>query len=270
MNLYLNNIFISEDISFFKLISILLVSFFSNIFSSISGGGAGLIQLPALLLFGIPYYKALSLHKIATVALGIGGSIRRYSLLKDRIPLLAQLLLFGIPGVLIGTKIVAFTSEEYLYFILGLLSITLGVYSSYKPNLGLIKINKEVTFYSKLKFNIIIFLIGILNGSISSGTGLLVTIILIRTYGMDFLSAVALTFISVGIFWNAVGAISLLGLGEIPLDLLWILLIGSFFGGLVGAHLSILKGNKLIKKLFTVLCFLVGISLVIKSINSTI
>ena len=63
---------------------IFFISFISNTFSAISGGGAGLIQLPALLLSGIPYYQALATHKIATVALGFGGSIRNFkSLRKD-------------------------------------------------------------------------------------------------------------------------------------------------------------------------------------------
>ena len=45
-----------------KSISIFLISFFSNTFSAISGGGAGLLQLPALILFGVPYYQALACH----------------------------------------------------------------------------------------------------------------------------------------------------------------------------------------------------------------
>ena len=56
-------------------ISLLLISLISNIFSAFSGGGAGVIQLPAiLLLFNIPFIDALAIHKIATVALGIGAT----------------------------------------------------------------------------------------------------------------------------------------------------------------------------------------------------
>ena len=52
-----------------------IVSFVSNFISALSGGGAGLIQLPALLLFGLPFSKALATHKVASVALGLGASI---------------------------------------------------------------------------------------------------------------------------------------------------------------------------------------------------
>ena len=174
--------------SFFKSISIFLISFFSNTFSSISGGGAGLLQLPALILSGVPYYQALASHKLATVALGLGGSLRNFKSLKNDINVAYQILIFGLPGVILGASIIEFISEKYLYLFLGIISITLAFYSFLKSDFGLSSLKKELNFINKIKFSIFIFLIGILNGSISSGTGLLVTILLIKTFGMDFLS----------------------------------------------------------------------------------
>tara|TARA_S200000501_G_scaffold17925_1_gene15892 strand:- start:162 stop:425 length:264 start_codon:yes stop_codon:yes gene_type:complete len=87
---------------------------------------------------------------------------------------------------------------------------------------------------------------------------------------MDFIRAVSLTFFTVGIFWNALGAISLSRIGYIPTNLLVILILGSFTGGYFGAHLSNLKGNKVIKNTFTIVCLLVGVSLLAKSIGSLI
>ena len=82
--LYLSTILLGNfDHSLFKSIYIFLISFFSNTFSAISGGGAGLLQLPALILSGVPYYQALASHKLATVALGIGGSLRNYKSLRN-------------------------------------------------------------------------------------------------------------------------------------------------------------------------------------------
>ena len=149
---------------------------------------------------------------------------------------------------------------------LGIFSIFLALYSSLKPNFGLNSSDDNINFQLKLKFIIPIFLIGILNGSVSSGTGLLVTMLLIKNFKIDFLRAISLTFFTVGIFWNMIGALFLSRIGIIPTNLLLILILGSFTGGYFGAHLSNLKGNKLIKKTFTVVCLLVGISLLIKSI----
>ena len=258
----------SLDNSFHKSISIFLISLVSNTFSAISGGGAGLLQLPALILSGIPYYQALASHKLATVALGIGGSLRNYKSLKDDIYVAWQILIFGLPGVIFGTFIIDFISERYLYLLLGLISIVLAFYSFFKSDLGISSGNIELKLINKIRFLIFIFFIGILNGSISSGTGLLVTILLIKTFGMDFLRAISLTFFTVGIFWNFTGAFFLSKIGVVPLNILILLIAGSFLGGYLGAHLSKLKGNSLIKKTFTFVCFSVGISLFIKSIMS--
>ena len=256
------------DHSLFKSISIFLISFISNTFSAIAGGGAGLLQLPALILSGTPYYQSLASHKLATVALGIGGSLRNYKSLGNDINVAWQILIFGLPGVFFGASIVVYISEQYLYLCLGMISIFLAFYSFFKSDLGLSSGNKSLSLFNKIRFFIFIFLIGVLNGSISSGTGLLVTILLIKIHGMDFLRAISLTFLTVGIFWNFTGAIFLSKIGTVPLNILILLIIGSLTGGYFGAHLSKLKGNILIKKTFTSVCLLVGISLLIKSIKN--
>ena len=259
--------YINQDLNILSQFIIFIISYLSNVFSSIAGGGAGLIQLPALILFGIPYYKALAVHKIATVALGIGGSIRNHKNIEKNYLIVFQLIIFGIPGVILGTFIVSLISDEYLYLLLAIFTILLGYYSFIKPNLGLISIQKKIGRFTYLKFNSIVFIIGILNGSISSGTGLLVTILLIQTFGLDFLTSISITFLTVGIFWNLAGAIALSKIGSLPLNILSILILGSFLGGFSGAHLSNLKGNKFIKRLFTFLCFLIGLTLIFKLFN---
>ncbi len=261
---------INNNVSFLEQLLIFFTSFFSNLFSAIAGGGAGLIQLPALLLLGIPYSQALASHKLATVALGLGGSLRHSKSIKNDINLAMQLLLFGLPGVFLGTLVINYLSEEILYFFVSILSIFIGLYSFFKPNLGQISVRKKLNFKSKLKFNLLVFIIGILNGSISSGTGLLVTILLVKFIGMDFLRAISLTFLTVGIFWNATGGIALSKLTTLEINILVLLLTGSFLGGYLGAHLSNLKGNKLIKNLFTSVCLLIGFSLLTKSIKNLI
>ena len=254
--------------SIFSGFSIFLISFFSNTFSAISGGGAGLLQLPSLILFGVPYYQALACHKLATVALGIGGSLRNYKSLRNDICIAWQILIFGLPGVIVGSNIVDYISEKYLFLFLGIISTLLAFYSLFKSNLGLSSGNTNFDLVHKIRFYISIFLIGILNGSISSGTGLLVTILLVKTFEMDFLRAISLTFFTVGIFWNFIGAVFLSKIGSVPSNILILLIIGSFTGGYFGAHLSKLNGNILIKKTFTLVCILVGFSLLIKFIKS--
>ncbi len=267
--LYLLTILLGNfDHSLFKSIYIFLISFFSTTVSALSGGGAGLLPVPALILSGVPYYQALASHKFATVALGLGGSLRNYKSLKNDITVARQILIFGLPGVILGASIVEFISEQFLYLFLGIISILLALYSFLKPDLGQLSGENKLSILHKIRFLIFIFLIGILNGSISSGTGLLVTILLIKTFQMDFLRAICLTFFTVGIFWNFTGAMFLSKIGSVPSNILLLLIVGSLTGGYLGAHLSKLKGNTLVKKTFTLVCLFVGISLLIKSIKN--
>ena len=46
---------------------IFAISLVANVFSALSGGGAGLIQLPVLIFLGLPFGIALATHKVATI-----------------------------------------------------------------------------------------------------------------------------------------------------------------------------------------------------------
>ncbi|MGV6826278.1 MAG: TSUP family transporter, partial [bacterium] len=53
-----------------------LASLVANLFSAFAGGGAGLLQLPVLIFLGLPFGIALATHKVASVALGVGATLR--------------------------------------------------------------------------------------------------------------------------------------------------------------------------------------------------
>ena len=46
---------------------LLLVAVTANSFAAFAGGGAGLLQFPALIFLGLPFSAALATHKVATV-----------------------------------------------------------------------------------------------------------------------------------------------------------------------------------------------------------
>lgn len=108
-----------------------------------------------------------------------------------------------------------------------------------------------------------LFVIGVLNGSLTSGSGLFVTLWLVRWFGFDYKRAVAYTLVLVGVFWNGAGAVTLGILSEVRWDWLPALLAGSLLGGYLGAHLAISKGNRLIKRGFEVISLAIGVKLII-------
>ncbi len=242
-----------------------MVSIFSNFISALSGGGAGLIQLPALLFFGLPFSKALATHKVASVALGLGASIPH--LRRDRLQSKYAFLIIiaGIPGVLLGSYTSSILPSKFSTSLLGFLTLFLSFYSINNKKLGRhnqsVPINKLTILFGSLG----LFIIGFLNGYLSSGTGLFVTIWMTAVYNLSFSLAIAYTLIYVGIFWNGIGAISLGLTGNIVWNYIPILIFGSLIGGYFGAYFSLIKGSRFIKVVFELVSFSVGISLLIKA-----
>ena len=242
---------------------IFIISLVANLFSALAGGGAGLIQLPALIFLGLPFGLALATHKVATIALGIGATARHMRDNRIERDFAMLMILAGVPGVIAGASYILKVPGEIAEIALGLLTIGLGIYSFVSPELGQTCEIKNRDLRGYLIGGLVLFGIGILNGSLTSGTGLFVTLWLIRWFGFDYKLAVAYTLIFVGLFWNASGAVTLGMLGNI--HWLWIpaLLLGSVIGGYAGAHLSIVKGNRVIKRSYEIVTLLIGLKLII-------
>ncbi len=241
---------------------LLIVSLAANIFSAFAGGGAGLLQFPALIFLGLPFGVALATHKVASVALGVGATLRhvREKSLEGRFSLF--ILATGLPGVVIGAAFILQVPDRLAQVSLGVLTIGLGVYSHFNKQLGLEHEPKNRHTRGYVLGGLALFLVGVLNGSLTSGTGLFCTLWLVRWFGLDYRRAVAYTLVLVGLFWNGAGAITLGLLGEIKWSWLPALLVGSLVGGYLGAHWSIVKGNRWIKRVFEVVTVLVGLKLV--------
>jgi len=239
-----------------------LISLVANLFSAFAGGGAGLLQLPVLIFLGLPFGVALATHKIASVALGVGATLRhlREGGLQRRF--VVFILATGIPGVLLGASVILQVPGRYAEIALGVLTLGLGVYSVARGGMGLVEVPRNRQGRGLWLGGIGLFAIGVLNGSLTSGTGLFVTLWLVRWFGADYRQAVAYTLVLVGMFWNGSGAIALGILGDVRWDWLPALLLGSLLGGYAGAHLAILKGNVWIKRAFEVVTLLVGLKLI--------
>ena len=240
-----------------------VISLVANAFSALAGGGAGLIQLPALIFLGLPFAVALATHKVASVALGVGATLRhsREQTIDYKFSLF--ILLSGLPGVIVGANVILLVPDRMAEIALGVLTAGLGVYSLLNPGLGATHQPQHRSMVGFVVGGGILLFIGVLNGSLTSGTGLFVTLWLVHWFGLDYKRAVTYTLILVGLFWNGTGALTLGMLGDIQWDWLPALLLGSLLGGYLGAHYAIVKGNRLIKRVFEVVTLLVGAKLII-------
>lgn len=242
-----------------------IVAIIANFFSALAGGGAGLIQFPVLIFLGLPFGTALATHKVASVALGVGATARHLRESHFNWKFCLLILATGLPGVILGARLILQVPEQWAQLALGLLTIGLGLYSFFKKDLGQHYQPKHFNTLGLSLGGLAIFTVGFLNGSLTSGTGLFLTLWLIHWFGMDYKRAVAYTLVLVGLVWNFTGAVTLGMIGTIKWDWVPSLLAGSFIGGYLGAHLSIKKGNQLIKRAFEVITVLMGLSLIAKT-----
>jgi len=234
----------------------------ANFFSALSGGGAGLIQLPILIFLGLPFAVALATHKVASVALGLGATLRhlKESHLERRFSLI--ILGAGLPGVVLGAVTILQIPERVATLALGVLTLGLGLYSVFKPRLGMEHAPLNRQGWGLAGGMAGLFAVGFLNGSIASGTGLFLTLWLIRWFGLDYTRAVAYTLILCGLVWNGTGALVLGVIGTVAWDWMPALLAGSIIGGYLGSHLAIRKGNLWVKRAFEIVTILIGIKLI--------
>jgi uncharacterized membrane protein YfcA len=171
-------------------IILFFISTIANVFSAFAGGGAGLIQLPVLIFMGLPFSVALGTHKIATVALGLGATIRNVKEGHTSWRLNVFMLSAGIPGVILGAWSITGVDDRLAEIALGMLTLSLGVYSIFKPELGIYAVNNNRHTQGYIIGGVGLFLIGFTNGALSAGTGLFATMWLVKWFGLSYKHAV--------------------------------------------------------------------------------
>lgn len=248
-------------------LTLFLISLVANVLSAMAGGGAGLLQFPALIFLGLPLSMALATHKIATVALGLGATLKHAREGHTRPGFALLMLATGLPGVIVGANVILSVPPALAEMALGLLTLGLGMYSLFKKQLGQQYHPRHQDWAGYCVGGAGLFLLGVLNGSLTSGTGLFVTVWLIAWFGFDFKRATACTMILVGLFWNGTGALALAL--QTPVKWSWLpaLLAGSMLGGYLGAILAIRYANPVIKRVFEAVTMAMGIGLIYQALQ---
>lgn len=235
----------------------------ANWFSALAGGGAGLIQLPILIFLGLPFSLALATHKIATVALGVGATMRHLRERHFDLILCGLIFAVGAPAVALGAIFILEINDRHAEIALGCLTLLLAAYSFFKPELGLTSDAKHRDIAGFVIGGIGLFVIGFTNGALSAGSGLFVTLWLVYWFGLEYRLAVAQTMVAVGLGWNATGALTMGMMTDVMWEWLPALIAGSLVGGYLGAHSSIKAGNLTIKRVFELVTAGAGLKLLL-------
>lgn len=246
---------------------IFFFTFVANLFASVSGGGAGFVQFPLLILMGLPFATALGTHKVAVVFLGIGALAKKKktAITLDKAVALVMLLI-GCPAVVAGTLIVINVPSHAAELTVGIITIIMGIYTLLKRGFG----SKDLPERSALRFIIgclLIVLVGLFSGSLSSGAGLFATLTLTMVFGLELKRAIFHTMVFVATIWNAVGAFTVGAVTAIYWAWIPTMIVAAFTGAYVGTSLLIKLPVEKVRIIFSLVAILSGVLLVYTSIK---
>jgi uncharacterized membrane protein YfcA len=240
---------------------IFITSLIATALSSMSGGGASVINIPVFLWLGIPFPLALATQKVSSTFWVLPAA---YNFLKGRKVDWAFLITFallGLVGVYVGISWVLRTDQRLMEIIIGILILALVAYTLFKKDVGL----SEQRIYSKPRqfiAYIFAFVLGFYESIFGSGNGIMFTILTFHTKGFDFIDALG-NYFSVAFPWVIFAAGLLIFKGNFSLSVMIPAVIGSVAGGWFGSKFARYKGNKFIKWMFVTIGGILGLKLLI-------
>ena len=244
-----------------------VVTFIANLFSSVSGGGAGFIQFPMLILLGLPFATALGTHKVAVVFLGIGAMSKKgfnRSFGFDKAVSLAMLFV-GCPAVVLGSVIIISVPSHIAQLVLGFITIASGIYTLFKKGFGSKTLENRSTTRVVVG-TLLLFCVGMFSGSLSSGAGLFATLTLVGVFGLELKRAIMHTMIFVATIWNGVGAVTVGALTSIHWQWIPVMIIAAFSGAFLGTTLLMKMPVAKVKLVFSLVSMLSGVILILEAI----
>lgn len=241
-----------------------IVSFAANLFASVSGGGAGFVQFPLLILLGLPFATALGTHKVAVVFLGVGALLRKRRsggrFVFDRQVALIMTLL-GAPAVVMGSLIIIKIPSHIAEVVLGVITIAAGIYSFFKKSFGSVS-DPNRSALRLLAGSLAVILIGLFSGSLSSGAGLFATMTLVGIFRLDLKSAILHSMVFVATLWNAIGAVTVGMATSIHWHWIPVMVVATLMGSYLGTTLLIKLPVKRVKLIFSMVAVLSGLMLI--------
>jgi len=230
------------------LLSVFSVALIAS-FIDVMVGGSSLIVIPALASFGIPIFTAIGTNRIYVTAFVLIGLL---NYLRKKVQLNLKLLLFfaaaQITGAASGSFYVLNMSPEGAKKVVSTLMLfMLGAIFMLKHRTR-VKAGKTNHFYIALA---VTFAIGVYEGMVGGGSGILTRAFLTLLLGWPILEAAAAT-LAMSFPASLVSSSIFIAKSTIDYGLLLPMLAGGILGAYAGTHLAVRKGTKWMERLFYV------------------
>lgn len=235
-------------------IFLLCIAAFTAGFVDAIVGGGGLIQTPAtlVLLPSYPVVTAIGCTKIPSFSGTLFAAIQYLKKVKINYTLTVIMCTIAFFSSFAGSEILSVVSNEFMKPVLLVVLLAVAVYTYTKKDFGQHEA-KDHPPQKELWFAIAISLIiGFYDGFIGPGAGSFLILAFISLLGYDFLHASAQAKL-VNLSTN-LGSIVLF---TIKGKIIWLVALPMAFcnaiGGMLGARMAIMKGNKFIRVFFLVI-----------------
>ena len=216
-------------------------------------GGGGLITIPALLAVGVPPAMALGTNKLQACGGSFSASLYFIRQKAVKIKQIRLLILLTFIGASLGAIFVQMLDVEHLKTILPFLVFIIGGYFLFSPSLG-DEDRKQRISYPLFAFTAALG-VGFYDGMFGPATGSFFTLAFVLLLGFNLTKGVAhakiLNFTS-----NFASLIFFILGGAILWKVGFVMLIGQFIGGNIGARMVVTKGKHIIRPLIVTMSFI--------------
>lgn len=245
----------------FTPVIIFAVAAIATALSSMSGGGASVINIPVLLWLGVPFPLATAAQKVSSTFWVLPAA---YNYLKGKNVDWAFLLVFGalgLVGVYIGVLIVLQVDQRIMEMAVGSIILALVFHVYLKKEEGLTGRQIRSGLWRSLAY-VFAPVLGSYESILGSGNGIMFSIATFHTRGFDFMRALGYYYV-VAFPWDVFAAMLLIAKGYSSIPVMMPMVLGGIMGGYFGSKFARYKGNKFIKLMFSAVGSILGLKLII-------
>jgi uncharacterized membrane protein YfcA len=232
----------------------LIIIFFGGAAASAFGaliGGASLINIPLLIVLGLPPHVAIGTDRFGVMGIGWAGLFEFHR--KGFVDYRISFLMAGptLLGSILGANLVFYVPENVLQVIIILTNIFCLLYLILNPDIGLKEKAQSGGGFKYWIGGLFCFIIGIYGGFYGAMAATFLAYVLIMWFGQTFIQGAANIKVA-AIFMTSSAAIVFFLKGAIDYPLGLALFSGCLCGAYWGAHFSDRVGNLWIKRLFLI------------------
>jgi uncharacterized membrane protein YfcA len=227
-------------------------------------GGGGLINLPALLLFGMPVPTALGTNKLAGIA-GTATATATFAAARAiRWPIVFTGALAAFVGALLGAHTVLQIDPSVLRVIVSVLLIVVSAIVAFRPQLGAGA--AKAAERSIWRSGAIGLATGYYDGFFGPGAGVFMIFLFVIWLGLDFLAASGIS--KATNFASNFGAIAVFALaGTIDYRVGVVMAIGAVAGSFTGSRLAIVRGARFVRYVFLAMAWALAVRLLLQALH---